>query len=103
MRTDGAGLALALAGLLAAGGLGAWLATRAATAERALRPPVVVLDLARAGRPADPPALEAALTRQAQAARRLAEAGYLVLDGQAVLAAPAELYLSTPAVAPRRE
>lgn len=65
-------------------------------AELALRPPALVLDLAAAVRSAPPEALDEVLTRQLATARQLAAGGFLVLDAQAVLAAPPELTVTPP-------
>jgi hypothetical protein len=83
-------LVAALVAPLACAGAG-WLWARLAAPDAqalALRPPIVVLDLAAAARAADPAQLDAVLARQRAAAERLAAAGFLVLDAQAVLAAP---------------
>lgn len=60
----------------------------------AVRPPVVVLDLAGAARETDPAQLAALLDAYRTTAERLAGRGLLVLERQAVLAAPAGLTLS---------
>jgi hypothetical protein len=60
-------------------------------AELALRPPALVLDLATAVRSAPPEVVDELLARQLATARQLAAGGFLVLDAQAVLAAPPEL------------
>jgi hypothetical protein len=85
----------------AAAGLGAAeyrLAPLRADLER--RPPVAIIEVS-ALRPA-PGATEPTATVQALrfATRRLAAAGYVVLDGQAVLAAPSDLYVPPQAWAP---
>jgi hypothetical protein len=90
---------LGLVGALAAGALGGWWASKQMRAELALRPPALVLDLAAAVRSAPPEAVDAALARQLATARQLAAGGFLVLDAQAVLAAPPELTVITPGVA----
>ena len=79
---------LGLAAALGSGWLGGWWASRDLRAELALRPPVLVLDLATAVRGAPPEAVDEYLSRQLAAARQLAAGGFLVLDAQAVLAAP---------------
>jgi hypothetical protein len=76
-----------------AGYLGAWLAAREVENGLALRPPVLVLDVATAARGADPERIADVLAGHNATVRRLGEAGVLVLDAQAVLAAPADLYL----------
>jgi len=98
---DGRWLWLVL-GLLAAGGagyLGAVLAERPLRAELALRPPVILLDLADAVRGVPPGALDARVAEARAQAKRLAAGGFLVLDAQAVIAAPPELYLAAGAKA----
>jgi hypothetical protein len=77
-----------------AGYLAAMLTGQGLRAELALRPPVILLDVAQVARAADPVALGAALGRQRKQAERLAAGGFLVLDAQAVIAAPGELYLA---------
>jgi hypothetical protein len=103
VKVDGVGLSQAvplwvavLITLATAGGagyLGAKLAVRDAESELALRPPVLVLDVAAAARGADPERIADVLAGHNATVRRLAEAGVLVLDAQAVLAAPSDLYL----------
>jgi hypothetical protein len=90
---------LGLAGALTAGALAGWWVSRDLRAELALRPPVLVLDLATAVRGAPPEAVDELLARQLTAARQLAAGGFLVLDAQAVLAAPSELTVIAPGVA----
>ena len=80
-----------LAGALTAGALAGWWVSRDLRAELALRPPALVLDLATSVRSAPPEAVDELLARQLTAAKQLAAGGFLVLDAQAVLAAPAEL------------
>ena len=100
-RVGGArGVSLAAAAfallLVAAGGsgyLGARLGVPDLGAELALRPPIVVLDVASAARGADSAQVAERLARHREMARRLADGGVLVLDAQAVLAAPADLYV----------
>ena len=60
----------------------------------AVRPPIVVLDLAGAARESDPTRLKALLDDARMAAERLAGQGLLVLDRQGVLAAPPGLTLT---------
>ena len=88
-----------LAGALTAGALAGWWVSRDLRAELALRPPALVLDLAATLRSAPPQDIDAALARQLTAARQLAAGGFLVLDAQAVLAAPPELTVIAPGVA----
>lgn len=77
-----------------AGYLAAMLTGQGLGAELALRPPVILVDVAQVARTADPAALRSALGRQRAQAERLAAGGFLVLDAQAVIAAPSELYLA---------
>ena len=69
-----------------------WMQRQLETA-LAVRPPVVVLDLAGAARETDPAQLAALLDAYRTTAERLAGRGLLVLERQAVLAAPAGLTL----------
>ena len=85
-----------LAGALTAGALAGWWVSRDLRAELALRPPALVLDLATAVRSAPPEAVDELLARQLATARQLAAGGFLVLDAQAVLAAPSELTVTPP-------
>jgi len=62
-------------------------------AELALRTPVILFDMAGAVRDAEPAQLGAEVARQKEQAERLAAGGFLVLDAQAVIAAPPEHYL----------
>jgi hypothetical protein len=78
---------------------GAVLAERPLRAELALRPPVILLDLADAVRGVPPGALDARVAEARAQAKRLAAGGFLVLDAQAVIAAPPELYLAAGAKA----
>jgi hypothetical protein len=73
--------------------VGAWWASEHLRAELTLRPPVVLFDMAAAVRDVPPAQLANIVTRETARARRLAEGGVLVLDAQAVIAAPLELYL----------
>jgi len=87
--------------LLAGGGsgyLGARLGGDALRAELALRPPVVLFDLAAAVRGVDPAQLGAVVARETEQAKRLAAGGFLVLDAQAVIAAPPDLFLAPTTV-----
>jgi hypothetical protein len=87
-------LVLALA-ILTSGSLGARLAVRPLRGELATRPPVLILDAAEALRGVPAAQVGPAIVRQRDLARRLADGGVLVLDPQAVVAAPAGLYLRT--------
>ena len=93
----GASLPIAMLVVLAAaagsGYLGARWAAEDLRAELALRPPVVLFDLAGAVRDVAPERLGSAMARVKDRAARLSEGGFLVLDAQAVIAAPADLYL----------
>jgi predicted permease len=80
---------------LASGALGAFLAVRPLRSEFATRPPVVILDTAEALRGVPAAQVGPVIARQRAIARRLAAGGVLVLDPQAVVAAPAGLYLRT--------
>jgi hypothetical protein len=89
-----------LLGLLAAGAtgyLGAVLAERQLWRDLALRPPVVIFDLAAALGSGASSGLDARLAAERERAKRLAAGGFLVLDAQAVIVAPPELYLAPDA------
>jgi len=88
-------LGLAAAG--ASGYLGARWTAESLRAELALRPPVILFDMAGAVRDAGPAQLGAVVAREKEQAERLAAGGFLVLDAQAVIAAPPELYLGPTA------
>jgi len=98
-RRTGTGISLPIAALLVlaaaagAGYLGAHWAAEDLRAELALRPPVVLFDLAGAVRDVAPERLGSAMARVKDRAARLGEGGFLVLDAQAVIAAPPDLYL----------
>jgi hypothetical protein len=87
---------LGFAAALGSGWLGGWWVSEDLRAELALRPPALVLDLAAAVRSAPPEAVDELLARQLATARQLAAGGFLVLDAQAVLAAPPELTVIAP-------
>ena len=89
---------LGLAAAVASGYLGARWTAESLRAELALRPPVILFDLAGAVHDVEPARLGAAVTRQKERAERLAAGGFLVLDAQAVIAAPPELYLAPDAI-----
>ena len=75
--------------LAAAGGsgyLGALLTRDALRSELALRPPVILFDMAAAVRGVDSAQLGAVVARETEQAKRLAAGGFLVLDAQAVIA-----------------
>jgi hypothetical protein len=77
----------------ASAGFGAWRAREGLRAELALRPAVVLFDMADAFRGVPHEQLAAVVARETARARRLAEGGVLVLDAQAVIAAPPDLSL----------
>jgi hypothetical protein len=88
---------LALLVPLAAGASGylsaRWAAERLRS-ELTLRPPVILFDMAGAVNGVDPAQLGASVARAKKQAKRLSEGGLLVLDAQAVIAAPPELFLA---------
>ncbi len=88
-----AAVALSTATVVASGYLGARWAAEDLRAELALRPPVVLFDMAAAVRGVAPDRLAAVVAREKARAERLADAGFLVLDAQAVIAAPADLHI----------
>ena len=88
-----AAIGLVLATAVVSGYLGARWAAEDLRAELALRPPVVLFDMAAAVRGVAPDRLAAVVAREKTRAKRLADAGFLVLDAQAVIAAPPDLYI----------
>jgi len=78
---------------LASGYLGADRAVRPLREAIATRPPVLIADLAGALQGVPPDGAGAVIARHREAAERLADGGVLVLDAQAVLAAPEDAYL----------
>ncbi len=64
------------------------------------RPPVVIADVADALDGVDASDADAVIARYKGAAARLADSGVLVLDAQAVLAGPEDLYLRLSGTAP---
>jgi hypothetical protein len=88
-----AAVALGLATAVASGYLGARWAAEELRAELTLRPPVVLFDMAAAVRGVAPDRLAAVVAREKARAERLAEVGFLVLDAQAVIAAPADFHI----------
>ncbi len=79
---------------LATGYLGADLAVRPLRDALATRPPILIADLGAAPCTAWPrDGAAAVIAHHKEAAERLADGGVLVLDAQAVLAAPADAYL----------
>jgi hypothetical protein len=83
-----------LAVAVASAWVGTWWASESLRAELTLRPPVVLFDMAGAVRDVPPAQLANSVARETARARRLAEGGVLVLDAQAVVAAPPDLYLA---------
>lgn len=85
-----------VATLVSASGLAGALAWMQQQVDRAvaMRPPIIVLDLSAAARETDPARLKALLDDYRTTAERLAGQGLLVLERQAVLAAPAGLILT---------
>jgi hypothetical protein len=84
---------LIIASAGASGYLGAQWVAEELRSELTLRPPVVLFDMAAAVRGVAPDRLAAVVAREKARAERLAEAGFLVLDAQAVIAAPADLHM----------
>jgi hypothetical protein len=89
---------MVLAAAAGSGFLGARWTAENMRAELALRPPVILFDMAGAVRGAGPSQLGAVVARGKEQAERLAKGGFLVLDAQAVIAAPPELYLATDTI-----
>jgi len=79
---------------LGAGYLGAWFAMDPMRSELQTRPPVVVLDMATVLHGLSPEDADREIARQREIATRLADSGILVLDAQAIIAAPRALYLT---------
>ena len=92
-------LALSMAAL--AGYLGARVAMGPMFKALASRPPVLVLDIEQALRQSAPQRDDTILRRYAEQARRLAGQGYLVLEQQAVWAAPDPVYFPNDEELPR--
>ena len=88
-----AAIGLVLATAVVSGYNGARWAAEDLRAELALRPPVVLFDMAAAVRGVAPDRLAAVVAREKARAKRLADAGFLVLDAQAMIAAPPDLYI----------
>jgi hypothetical protein len=84
---------LVLATTIVSGYLGARWAAEDLRAELALRPPVVLFDMADAVLGVAPDRLATVIAREKKQAERLAEGGFLVLDAQAVIAAPPDIYI----------
>jgi len=89
---------LVLAAATGSAYLGARWMAESLRAKLALRPPVILLDMAGAVRGVGPEQLGAAVAHQKEQAKRLAAGGFLALDAQAVIAAPPELYLAPDAI-----
>lgn len=101
------GWLLLFAGILGGGAAGfgaAQLALQPVREALAGRPPIVVQDMTAALVRVEREQVAAAIGEQQRLARRLGAAGALVIDADAVLAAPAALYVhrrTTPAEADR--
>jgi len=93
---------LLLSGALLAGASGGFLVAHGILmkwhAELERRPPVAIIDLTALAPPPAGMTADAGQTARTiqDAARRLSAAGYVVLDAQAVLAAPDDLYVPPP-------
>ena len=86
-------LAAILAAALAGGYLGAEIAARPLRGAIATRPPVLIVDVAAALDGIAPEDVGEAIADLHSTAARLADGGVLVLDAQAVLAAPQDAYV----------
>lgn len=75
----------------------AWFLIQQVREEVAMRPPVVVVDLADLALNASGDAA-AHVDRIREQVKKLRDAGYLVLDGQSVLGAPDDLFVRRPPV-----
>ena len=93
-----AAFALGLATAAASGYLGARWAVEELRAELALRPPVVLFDMAGAVRGVAPDQLATVIAQKKNQAGRLAAGGFLVLDAQAVIAAPPDLFIHSASI-----
>jgi hypothetical protein len=98
MTADSASVRLAgflalVAAAAASGYLSAHWTTQGLREELALRPPVVIADLTGLANSGDPRSVGETLARGLEAASKLAQGGIVVLDSQAVIAAPPELQL----------
>jgi hypothetical protein len=83
---------LALVAVSAACGyLSAQWTTQGLREELALRPPVVIADMTSLAQGGDPRSVGQTLARGLEAASKLAQGGIVVLDSQAVIAAPPDL------------
>jgi hypothetical protein len=90
-------LLVLVAAAVGAAFLGAWWTAESLSTELALRPPVVLFDMAEAVREVPPERLGAAVAQAKAQAERLAAGGFLMIDAQAVIAAPPELCLGAEA------
>ncbi len=86
-------LAAILPAALAGGYLGAEIAARPLRDAIATRPPVLIVDVAAALDGIPPEDVGGAIADLETTAVRLADGGVLVLDAQAVLAAPEDVYV----------
>ena len=93
-----AAIGLVLATAVVSGYLGARWAAEDLRAELALRPPVVLFDMVGAVRGAAPDQLAVVVAREKAKAERLVEGGFLVLDAQAVIAAPPDLFIHSASI-----
>ena len=80
------------------GYLGAWWAAEGLHGELALRPPVILFDMVDAVRGVAPNQLDTVIAREKKQTARLAEGGFLVLDAQAVIAAPPDLFIHSASI-----
>ena len=92
-----AAIGLVLATAVVSGYLGARWAAEDLRGGLALRPPVVLFDRAGAVRGVAPDRLAAVVAREKARAKRLADAGFLVLDAQVAIAAPPDLSIDSAA------
>ena len=93
-----AAFALGLTTAAASGYLGARWAAEDLRAELALRPPVILFDMAGAVRGVAPDRLDTVIAQEKKQTARLAEGGFLVLDAQAVIAAPPDLFIHSASI-----
>ena len=93
-----AAIGLVLATAVVSGYLGARWAAEDLRTELALRPPVILFDMAGAVRGVAPNQLDTVIAREKKQTARLAEGGFLVLDAQAVIAAPPDLFIHSASI-----
>jgi len=93
-----AAIGLVLATAVVSGYLGARWAAEDLRTELALRPPVILFDMAGAVRGVAPNQLDTVIAREKKQIARLAEGGFLVLDAQAVIAAPPDLFIHSASI-----